>query len=130
MKAKNVTPTILVRLKGTGSTRVYQPGDTIEGHVEITPETDINCRHIEIKIGWQTEGKGTRYESFPYVNMINVTSVGPMNPLVEHFDFVIPSEPWSYSGFYVSIVWLVQVKIDIAMGRDYNHTANFVVQPT
>jgi len=130
MKAKNLTPEIMVRFKGAGQTRVFQPKDTIQGIVEINPMSDINCRAVEIKIGWHTEGRGSRAEGYPYVNRRDdVTTLSSFQPFIEEFSFVIPPEPWSYSGHLVSIVWAVEVKIDIAMGRDKNYVEPFVVNP-
>ena len=130
MKAKNPTPEIMVRFKGEGQTRVFQPGDTVQGIVEIHPSGDVNCRAVEIQIGWHTEGRGTRASGYPYVNRRDdITSISMMQPFVEGFDFVIPSQPWSYSGHLISIVWSVEVKVDIARGRDLNHSEPFVVQP-
>ena len=130
MKAKNPTPEIMVRFKGAGQTRVFQPGETIQGIVEINPISDLNCRAVEIKIGWHTEGRGSRAEGYPYLNRRDdVTSLSPFQPFIEEFSFVIPPEPWSYSGHLINIIWAVEVKIDIAMGRDKNYVERFVVNP-
>lgn len=130
MKAKNPTPEIMVRFKGAGKTRTFSPGDTLEGIVEIHPTADIKCRAIEIKVGWHTEGRGSRAEAFPYLDRRDdINMVSMMQPFVDQFSFVIPSEPWSYSGQYVSVVWSIEVKVDIAMGRDLTHSESFVMQP-
>ena len=130
MKAKNPTPQIMVRFKGTGQTRVFNPGDTLEGIVEINPTSDIKCRAVEIKAGWHTEGRGTRADAYPYFNRRDdINMIGMMQPFVEQFSMIVPSQPWSFSGHYVSIVWSVEVKIDIAMGRDITHSESFVLQP-
>ena len=129
MKAKNPTPEIMVRFKGAGQTRIFQPGDTLHGIVEINPRSTINCRAVEIKIGWHTEGRGSRAESYLYTNRRDDVKQLNIEPFIEEFDFVIPPEPWSYSGQLISIVWSVDVKIDIAMGRDLTHSERFVVDP-
>ena len=130
MKAKNQTPEIMVRFKGAGQTRVFHPKNALEGIVEIHPTHDIKCRAVEIKIGWHTEGRGTRAEGYPYIDRRDdITELSMMQPFIEQFSFVIPSEPWSFSGHYVSIVWSVEVKVDIAMGRDLTHSEPFVMQP-
>lgn len=130
MKAKNPTPEIMVRFKGAGQTRVFHPSDTISGIIEINPSRNINCRAIVIRIGWHTEGRGTRNEGYLYNNRIDHN--GQLNigdTIVEEFDFVIPPEPWSYSGQLISIVWAVEVQLDVPMGFDIKHEENFVVQP-
>lgn len=130
MKAKNPTPEIMVRFKGAGQTRIFQPGETLAGIVEINPQSNINCRAVEIKIGWHTEGRGSRAEGYLSVNRRDdVNRLDMDQPFIEAFDFVIPPEPWSYSGQLVSIIWSVDVKIDIAMGRDHTHSEPFVVNP-
>lgn len=130
MKAKNPTPEIMVRFKGAGQTRVFHTKETLQGIVEINPSRDIKCRGIEIKIGWHTEGRGSRAEGYPYINRLDhVTALSVQQPIIEEFDFMIPPEPWSYSGQLISIIWAVEVKIDIPMGRDTTHIEHFVVQP-
>lgn len=130
MKAKNPTPEIMIRFKGAGQTRVFHPGDTMSGIVEVNPSRDTNCRAIEIKIGWHTEGRGTRNEGYPYNNRLDhIDNLSIGESVVEDFDFVIPPEPWSYSGHLVSIVWSVDVKVDIPLAFDMTHSEPFVVQP-
>lgn len=130
MKDKNPSPTVMVRFKGEGQTRVFQPGAKIEGIVEINPSSTIKCRAVEIRVGWHTEGRGTRADQYPYFNKVDtVNEILPEQPFVEPFSLTIPSEPWSYSGQLVSVVWAVEVKIDIPMGSDVNYMERFVVQP-
>ncbi len=130
MKAKNPTPTIMVRFKGAGQTRVFRPHDTVKGLVEINPISNINCRSVEVKIGWHTEGRGTRNEGYAYVDRRDdITQLEVGTPIIIDFDYNLPVEPWSYSGTLISIVWSVDVKIDIPMGRDINHSESFVLQP-
>lgn len=130
MKSKNFTPEIMVRFKGAGQTRVFQPGSTIQGIVELNPTRNINCRAVEVKVGWHTEGRGTRNEAYMYVDRRDdITNLETDVPIILDFDFVLPPEPWSYSGTLVSIVWSVEVKVDIPMGRDITHSEPFVLQP-
>lgn len=130
MKAKNITPDIMIRFKGAGQTRVFHPQETMQGFVEINPSYDVNCRAVEVKIGWHTEGRGTRNQADVYVNRYeDITTLRFGQPILLDFDYVLPLEPWSYSGTLVSIVWTVSVKVDIPMGADISHVEPFVLQP-
>lgn len=130
MKSKNFTPEIMVRFKGAGQTRVFHPADTVQGLVELNPSRDVNCRAVEVKVGWHTEGRGTRNEAYMYTDRrddINNLQIG--EPIIIDFSCVLPPQPWSYSGTLINIVWSVEVKVDIPFGIDITHSEPFVVQP-
>ena len=130
MKSKRTEPVISIRLKGVGQTQVFHPGDSLSGVLEIQPNDVIQCRSVQLTIGWHTEGKGDRNGVTMLQQDYPIKEIRPENPIVEHFDFVLPSEPWSFAGHLIRIVWEVHAKIDIAFGRDYNTSLQFVLQPS
>lgn len=123
---------IRVRFKNSvtvGSIPAYQPGDLLEASLEIYGENPINCRDVEVSIGWHTEGKGDRNNGRAYLEPLGVTQIEPGIPVAHNVSFRLPSTPWSYEGELIQVVWAVNVKIDIAMMPDINSAHPFVLQP-
>lgn len=118
-----------IYLKGIDQSHVFHPGDTIVGVVEITPNEVIKCRQVEVTIGWHTEGRGDLDRMIIYNDMIPVEEIYPDSPITHHFETVLPSEPWSYAGKLIRIVWEVQAKIDIAWATDINQSLQFALAP-
>lgn len=120
---------IRIRLKGGDGTNHYRPGDTLSGVIQIHPDTTIQCRSVEYRVGWRTEGKGRRNEGIVQEKHFDITEINPASPFYEQFDVQLPRSPWSYAGHFINIVWSVQVKVDIALAKDYNEEYAFIVQP-
>ena len=129
-KAKGTPSLIQIRMKGGSGTLIFNPGDVVSGGVEIFPQEAITCRNVSISCGWRTEGKGNTNRRAIWSNTFDVTLITENNPFMEQFEFTIPDEPWSYAGHFINIIWSIEVKIDIAMGRDINQEQRFVVQPS
>jgi hypothetical protein len=117
---------IRIRLKGG---TIYAPGDRVTGVFEILPEQTINCRGVDIKIGWRTEGKGRRDEQFIYSERYHIPELPNNKTYGETFAVELPDAPWSYAGHYINIVWFVLVNIDIPLATDIHAEQRFVLQP-
>lgn len=115
--------------ESTYAAPLFRPGDTLKGTVTIYPNENVSCRSIEIHLKWQTEGRGTRYEEVIEEVKVFEGELQQSMPASYDFRFVLPNEPWSYEGHYVSVVWGVFVKIDVPRAKDIHQTANFVLQP-
>ncbi len=114
--------------KGSG-VQAYHPGETLEALIQVRPDMTINCRDVEIRVGWHTEGTGDRNSDTYFVDMAGVTSLTPNNPLTHEIRCTLPYSPWSYEGELIRIVWAVYVKIDISMMPDMNHQQPFILIP-
>jgi hypothetical protein len=93
------------------------------------PHRNIECRAVEVSIGWYTQGKGRLETHFPYVQRYPVAGLESGVPFRERFTYTLPAGPWSYNGHYITIIWAVKVKIDIPMMVDYNEELRFVLEP-
>ena len=105
------------------------PGDTLQGTVVIIPDKELDCKHLFIRLLWHTEGRGTRYSQ--NVDELDVYQ-GKLQqgfPTSFEFSFVLPYEPWSYEGHYVSVVWKVQAQIDLSLSRDPQGEKAFILRP-
>jgi hypothetical protein len=113
-------------LEGTPS---YEPGSVVQGTVHVTPQEDIKCNHVWVRLGWHTEGRGTRAEKVIEQMDIAQGVLSAHTPISRSFNFNAPREPWSYAGHYINIVWEVKVTIDIPLATDVNQSLPFVVTP-
>lgn len=105
------------------------PGDTLRGNVVIFPDKDLDCKHLYIRLLWHTEGRGTRH--LATVEELDVFQ-GKLQqglPNAHEFSFVLPSDPWSFEGHYVSVVWKVQVQIDLSWSKDPKEERPFILRP-
>lgn len=81
----------------------FAPGEEIRGTVAWS--TDQPGEKIELRLFWFTRGKGTEdagvLETIPF----NQPSPHETRP----FRFVLPAEPYSFSGQLVSLVWALEL---------------------
>ncbi|MFQ5399138.1 MAG: hypothetical protein ACE5E7_06015 [Anaerolineae bacterium] len=128
MAKVNIDVTLHEGESGYGAVR-YRPGDILRGTVVVDPDEDVRCNHLFVMLVWHTEGRGTRYqEEAEQLDLFQGTlKVG--FPRSFDFTFHLPPEPWSYAGYYISIVWEVQVKIDVPWKRDPKHSLPFIMTP-
>lgn len=118
----------------SGGTAAYEsirflPGGALSGEVIVYPNEDIDCNGLDVILGWQTRGRGTRYNKVVEERRVFQGQLNQGLPRTFSFSFTLPDEPWSYEGHYVSIDWLVQVKIDIPMAKDTHELQTFLLYP-
>ena len=121
-----------VRLTGgeiEGELRRYAPRDEVAGTVVIIADREILCEHLWVRLHWHTEGRGNRDEGTIGEVDIFQGTLSPGLPISQDFRFELPPSPWSYAGRYISIVWAIQVTVDIPMARDQIHYEPFIVAP-
>ncbi len=106
------------------------PGETLRGTVIVFPDKDLDCQHLYVRLLWHTEGRGTRY--LAKIEELDVFQ-GRLQqgfPTSFEFTFVLPDEPWSFEGHYVSVIWKVQAQIDLSWSRDPQGERPFILRPT
>jgi hypothetical protein len=108
---------------------LFRPGDEVRGSTTIMPQEDMNCRSVYIVLQWRTRGRGT-----PHIQTIQRLDVhqGELKaewPLSFEFQFVLPPDPWSYTGHYINIVWEIMVGIDLSWQADPNQIVTLQVSP-
>ncbi len=120
---------ITFREQENGSQILMHPQQTLQGNVAIFPDKDLECKHIYIRLLWHTEGRGTQY--LDKVEELDVFQGKLSQELPKAFDFsfVLPADPWSYSGHYVSVVWKVQAQIDLSWSKDPQAERPFILRP-
>ena len=107
----------------------YEPHGELSGSVIITPGNDLNCQHVLARLKWHTEGRGDRAEKVVAEQDLFQGHLSAGQP--QHFDFhfALPGEPWSYAGHYLSIVWEVEVEIDLPLAFNPKRLERFVLAP-
>lgn len=123
---------IEIRVDGAGPGEIAQhftPGAVVQGSVQITPEGDLNCRHVFARLQWRTEGRGDEDKAIAAEQDL-FQGLLP-GGLARHYSFNLrlPDRPWSYAGQLVRIVWEVEVSIDVAFARDPSSSAAIVMRP-
>ncbi|MEM7332868.1 MAG: hypothetical protein AAF490_12340 [Chloroflexota bacterium] len=111
------------------SAPIYRPNTEIRGNVLVYPNEDLRCRKVVVEVLWHTAGRGTRFQQSVMEEVISEGNLMRGVPISADFSTVLPHEPWSFNGRYVSIVWGVKVKVDIPMGRDVELQKNFILAP-
>lgn len=98
----------------------YQPGETLSGAVlwrfNKTPKL------AEVRLLWHTQGRGNEDIEVVAVRKLPATLQGKGG-----FSFVLPAEPYSFSGKLITLAWTVEV-----VSKSPNHHAHrdFVLSPS
>ena len=94
-----------IRIGTKDELTAFLPGETIEGAIgwNLTGE----LRSIEVRLGWQTRGKGS--EDREIVNQIKFDD--PPLQGAQPFQFVAPPQPYSFSGKLISVIWFLEVNV-------------------
>ncbi len=110
-------------------TRRLAPGEVVQGTVRITPEKDINCRHLFARLQWRTEGRGDEDKAIVAEQDLYQGTLSAGMPRHHSFHLRLPDQPWSYVGQLIRIVWEVEVSIDVAFARDPRAAVQFAMRP-
>lgn len=101
-----------------GGVRRFEPGGVIQGSIQITPDSDLKCKHIFVRALWHTEGRGDKDEGIGVEQDLFQGELRADTPTYYSYHLKLPQEPWSYAGRYVNIIWEVEASIDLAWARD------------
>jgi hypothetical protein len=106
----------------------FDPGSTIQARLTVAPDKSVNCK-VEVWLEWHTEGRGDRDTQKAQPIQIYNGQISNLNPLYQDFALTLPSEPWSYSGHYINIIWEMHAKLGIPMSSDVNFAKRFILRP-
>lgn len=112
-----------------GEYQRFAPGSVIAGQIRLMPQESINARRLLLRLVWHTEGRGSRATG--KIEEVEFAQGSLMQgiPLSYDFNFRLPREPWSYAGHYVSIIWELEVVIDVPMASDVVLSQPFILAP-
>lgn len=107
----------------------FHPMEFVQGTVTVIPDSDVNCKHLYVRLEWHTEGRGTQFRQKIQEMDVFQGSLQANMPRSFEFDFQLPEEPWSYEGHYISIIWAIAVQLDVPWGRDVKSEEPFLLLP-
>lgn len=96
----------------------YTPGDTISGKVSWSQTSE--AKTVELRLFWYTSGKGTQD-----IKVIEELS-WPAGQGHADFSFVLPNEPYSFSGTLVSLSWALEA---VFLPGETSETYEFQLTP-
>ena len=108
--------------------RSFVPGDRLRGHVEWTglPNSDRPQKDkAELRLFHYTSGKGTRD-----IDIIDTRNFeAPATSARRDFEFQLPDGPPSFSGKLISLIWALELVIEID-GEEFIKHLDIQLTPT
>ena len=114
-----------------GDVRLYEPLDEIAGTVYVSTDAPLIARHIWVRLIWFSEGRAdVDTDKIGEIDALDgEREIRPGETVRSDFRFQAPDSPWSFAGTYVSIVWAIEVSVDVPRTRDIMHRERIVVRP-
>jgi len=110
----------LIEIHLDGGRDAYLPGETITGSVSW--QFDAPATGIDLRLFWYTRGKGTQDVHVVKAQQFDAAGTGGRR----NFRFVLPEEPYSFSGKLVSLTWALEA---VAQPGDRSARRELVVAP-
>jgi hypothetical protein len=108
----------------------FDPGSALQASVQIIPQDAVKHRAIRVAVEWHTEGFGNKDHEDALVTFLAHDGVlQPGTPIYQQLSFTLPTQPWSYAGNLINIIWQVKATIDIPMGKDIEAVQTFILAP-
>ncbi|MCF6312200.1 MAG: hypothetical protein L3J39_07090 [Verrucomicrobiales bacterium] len=87
----------------------YTPGETLRGEVSWQDVTGLgeNSESGEVRLFYYTSGKGDRDVETVDTRTIDIQRGSGQ----QSFEFVLPHEPYSFSGKLVSLIWALEFQV-------------------
>jgi hypothetical protein len=95
----------LIELQTDDGRTAYLPGEALSGTVSW--RLDAAADGVEVRLFWYTRGKGTT--DVQVVKAQHFDSAGMSGQ--RSFRFVLPEEPYSFSGKLISLVWALEAVV-------------------
>lgn len=111
----------LITLHLPGDRSAFAPGETLSGSVSWQLAQPATA--IEVRLFWYTRGKGTT--DVHVLKAQHFDAPGPRGS--RSFQFLLPPEPYSFSGKLISLLWAIEA---IAQPGDRSTRADLVISPT
>ena len=106
-----------LQLPGDG----FLPGETLSG--ELAWDLDRDDANIEIRLIWQTRGKGTTdTKTLPLHRIERVGRSGKQTVVLP-----LPLGPCSFSGRLITLSWMIEARV---VGQDTRYSRDIVLSPT
>ena len=95
----------VIDIETDGGRDAFAPGEAVAGTVSW--RLDAPADSVEVRLFWYTRGKGTTD-----VQVVKAQhSAAPGAAGRKAFRFVLPAEPYSFSGKLISLIWALEVVV-------------------
>jgi len=95
-----------ISIETAGGQTAFEPGGEVRGQIEW--ELTSQAKRIEVRLFWYTRGKGTTDAQVVKIHRLDAMTPHGREP----FRFVLPEEPYSFSGKLISLVWAIEAIAD------------------
>ena len=95
----------LIEIQTEGGGVVFAPGEVVSGTVSW--QLDAPASGVEVRLFWYTRGKGT--SDVQVVKAQHFDAAGASGR--RNFRFVLPEEPYSFSGKLISLIWALEAVV-------------------
>jgi hypothetical protein len=110
----------LIDIQLDGGGEAYSPGEMVSGTVSW--ELERHASGVEMRLFWYTRGKGTTDVQVVKAKHFDAPGTGGSRS----FKFVLPDEPYSFSGKLISLVWALEA---VVQPGDRSQRREIVVGP-
>jgi hypothetical protein len=116
-------------IENLGEPLRFDPGLILEGTITITPQANLNCNGIKVRAEWHTEGRGDRDQQKADERIVFQGVLAGGQPVVFAFRLTLPEQPWSYTGYYINILWDLVADVDLPLAINPKSRLPIVVRP-
>jgi len=110
--------------------RVYFPGETVHGFVQVEVDGEVRCEDLTIETFWRTHGRGNTDEGEKRAwSLSQGENWFPGDEIRLPFEFQVLGRPVSYHGKLVNVDWYVRARADIPWKLDPKAEEDFLVDP-
>jgi hypothetical protein len=95
-----------ITLETADGREAYTPGSELRG--TVTWELEKPATRLEVRLFWFTRGKGTTDVQVVKIDRLDVMTLHGRHD----FRFILPAEPYSFSGKLISLVWAIEAIIE------------------
>ncbi len=97
---------------------VYQAGEMLSGTYQMTIEGPVDLQTLEVSIYWHTEGKGDEDLGVSFFHQEARDGAEGVVPQPDGvFTTRLPTNPLSYDGVLIKVLWSVRVRGVLIDGR-------------
>lgn len=119
-----------LRIEIESSDRIFTPGQTLRGHVEVDVNARCQCNGLTLTREWRTHGRGNRASGSSREMTLFSGTWQPGETYSYPFEVEIPeSGPLSYHGHYLNVDWYLDARADIPWAFDPKAQAEVLVVP-
>ena len=108
--------------------RVFRPGETVSGRVDLQTDGSIRIDALVLELGWQTHGKGNRAAGTAETVTLYEGEFDGLALRSFPFELPCPPGPFTYHGELLNVDWHVRARADVPWKIDANAEEQVVLE--